>query len=217
MFQFHYIWEALPQLLQGAAITAEASALAIIVGLGVGLAVTLLRQTRSNVVRAITGVYISFARGTPLFIQVLIVYYALPALGIDVGQFVAGVLALSLNSGAYITEIIRGGLSSLSSGQMDAARAIGLSRWYRWRDIILPQTLFVILPPLTIELTALLKASALLSVIGVVELTRKSQEVISGNFHPVEIWVAAGVLYFAMCRTLTSLTKKFEEYGARHR
>jgi polar amino acid transport system permease protein len=217
MFEIHYIWDGLPQLLRGAAVTAEVSILAIIIGLGVGLAVTLLRQTRSSVARTVAGIYISFARGTPLFIQVLIVYYALPAIGIDVGQFVAGVLALSLNSGAYITEIIRGGLSSLPKGQMDAARAIGLSRGHRWRDIILPQTFFVILPPLTIELTALVKASALLSVIAVVELTRRAQEIVSGTFHPVEIWIAAGVLYFVICRALTILTKKFEEYGARYR
>jgi polar amino acid transport system permease protein len=217
MFQPHYIWDALPQLLLGAAVTLEVSTLAIAVGLVVGLVLTICRQLSFRPVNILTSVYISFARGTPLFIQVLIVYFTLPAIGLDVSQIVAGVMALSLNSAAYITEIIRGGLSAIAPGQIDAAHAIGLRRWHIWRDIILPQTLTAILPPLTIELTAVLKASALLSVIAVVELTRKAQEVISGNFRPVEIWAAAGLLYFVMCRTLSVITKRLEARGEARR
>jgi His/Glu/Gln/Arg/opine family amino acid ABC transporter permease subunit len=217
MFQLHYVWAALPQLLIGAAVTLEVSILAIALGLIVSLAITACRRHRFAPLRVLAGIYISFARGTPLFIQVLIVYFTLPVIGLDVNQFVAGVIALSFNSAAYITEIIRGGLNAIAPGQIDAARAIGLKRWLIWRDIILPQTFVVILPPLTIELTAVLKASALLSVIAVVELTRKAQEVISDNFRPVEIWVTVGVLYFVMCRALGMVTKNLEARGAMRR
>src|SRR5205809_6297090 len=148
----------------------------------------------------------SVMRGTPLFIQILMVFYVLPAVGLDIPRFFAGVIALSLNSGAYVTEIIRGGLSAIPRGQLDAARAMGMSRSLVWRHVVLPQVLMLVLPPLAIEFTSLLKASALLSVIAVVELTRTAQQIIAATFRPIELWLATGALYFVMCFLLGSVT-----------
>ena len=138
-------------------------------------------------------------------------------MGLDLPRFLAGVVALSLNSGAYVTEIIRGGLSAIARGQVDAARAVGMSRALVWRRVVLPQTLVLVLPPLTVEFTSLVKASALLSVIAVVELTRTTQQIISATFRPVELWLAAGVLYFAMCFLLGGVARRFERRAALHR
>jgi polar amino acid transport system permease protein len=156
-------------------------------------------------------------RGTPLFIQVLMVYYVLPAVGLDIPRFFAGVIALSLNSGAYVTEILRGGLSAIPRGQLDAARSVGMPRSLIWRRILLPQTFVLVLPPLTVEFTSLLKASALLSVIAVVELTRTAQQIVAATFRPVELWLVTGALYFVMCFTLGGAARWLEQRAAVYR
>jgi polar amino acid transport system permease protein len=217
MFQSRYVSDALPFLLQGALVTLEASLLAVVLGLGVGLVLTVIRQSRVRVLHHIVSLYISLMRGTPLFIQILLVFFVLPAVGLDVPRFQSGVIALSLNSGAYITEIIRGGLTAVPRGQLDAARALGMRTSLMWRHITLPQVFFLVLPPLTVEFTGLLKASALLSVIAVVELTRTAQQIIAGTFRPLEVWVTTGVLYFIMCFALGSVTRRFERLASAYR
>jgi polar amino acid transport system permease protein len=216
-FQWHYVAEALPFLLRGALVTLEVSLLAVLLGLLVGIILTLARQLRIRGLNYLVLLYISLMRGTPLFIQILIVYLGLPILGLDVPRLEAGVIALSLNSGAYITEMIRGGLTAIPQGQTDAARALGMRTRLIWGHIILPQVLFLILPPLTVEFTGLLKASALLSVIAVVELTRTAQQIIGGTFRPVEVWITTGVLYFIMCYALGAVTRRFERIASVYR
>src|SRR6202021_1957350 len=188
--------DAAPWLLQGAVMTLETSLLAIALGLPVGIALAVAQRARLRVLRAFVRVYISFARGTPLFIQVMLVFFVLPSLGFDIPRFCAGVIALSLNSGAYIAEMIRGGLTAIPKGQVEAARALSMPRTLMWRHIILPQVLTLILPPLTVEFTGLLKGSALLAVIGIVELTRTGQQMVAATFKPLEIWLLVGVFYF---------------------
>jgi His/Glu/Gln/Arg/opine family amino acid ABC transporter permease subunit len=209
--------EALPFLLQGALVTLETSLLAVALGVLVGTALTVLRQTGLRPVEWACQAYMSLMRGTPLFIQILMVYYVLPAAGLDIPRFAAGVVALSLNSGAYVTEILRGGLSAIRRGQIDAARAVGMPRWRIWRHILLPQTFVLVLPPLTVEFTSLLKASALLSVIAVIELTRTAQQIIAATFRPIEIWLATGALYFVMCSMLSVGARWLERRAAVYR
>ncbi|HUN48631.1 MAG TPA: amino acid ABC transporter permease, partial [Stellaceae bacterium] len=115
-----------------------------------------------------------------------------------------------LNSGAYVSEMIRGGLTAVPAGQIEAARALAMPRPLIWRHIILPQVMALILPPLTVEFIALVKASALLSVIGVVELTRTAQQIVAATFQPVGIWIATGVIYFIICFALALLTRRIE-------
>src|SRR5580704_2961588 len=148
---------AAPWLLQGALMTLETSLLAIALGLPVGIGLAVGMRSRLRALRGFVRIYISFARGTPLFIQIMLVFFVLPSLGLDLPRFCAGVLALSLNSGAYIAEMIRGGLTAVPRGQMEAARALSMPRALMWRHIVLPQVLALILPPLTVEFTGLLK------------------------------------------------------------
>lgn len=213
-FDFGYALRSVPVLLHGAAVTVEVALLAVMLGVVVGVILTLLRQLGSRFLGYLVAAHISLARGTPLFIQILVVYYALPGIGLDVPRFSAGVIALSLNGGAYIAEMIRGGLSAIPRGQIDAARAFGMNSSLVWRHIKLPQVFVLILPPLTVEFAALLKASSLLSVIAVVELTRTAQGIISDSFRPVEIWITTGVLYFGMCYGLGAVTRRFERLAA---
>lgn len=209
--------EAFPFLLQGALVTLETSLLAVVLGVLVGTALTVLRQSPFRPVEWACQAYMSVMRGTPLFIQILMVYYVLPAVGLDIPRFAAGVIALSLNSGAYVTEILRGGLSAIRRGQIDAARAVGMPRWRIWRHVLLPQAFVLVLPPLTVEFTSLLKASALLSVIAVVELTRTAQQIIAATFRPIEIWLATGALYFVMCSALSVAARWLERRAAVYR
>jgi polar amino acid transport system permease protein len=216
-FDTRYVVQAVPFLIRGAGVTLELSVFAVALGLLVGILLTLIRQLRIPALDALAAVYISLMRGTPLFIQILIVYFGLSAIGLDLPRFLAGVIALSLNSGAYITEMIRGGLTAIAPGQRDAAKALGMPNRYIWGHILLPQVLFLILPPLAVEFTGLLKASALLSVIGVVELTRTAQQIIIGTFRPVELWVTTAALYFVMCFALGAVTRRLERVAAAYR
>ena len=209
-FDFNVIVVQLPWLLKGAELTLSVSLLGIFFGTLVGVALALAQQSAISPLLYFVRVYISFIRGTPLFIQILIVFFILPSIGIDISRFTSGVVALSLNSGAYISEMIRGGLTSIRRGQIEAGRALGMPRPLIWRRIILPQVFTVILPPLTVEFASLLKYSALLSVIGVVELTRTAQQIIAATFKPIEIWLTVGVLYFIMCFALGVLTRRIE-------
>lgn len=215
--EFRYALEALPLLLHGALVTLETSLLAVALGVVVGTVLTVLRQSPLRPVEWACQAYMSVMRGTPLFIQILMVYYVLPAVGLDIPRFLAGVLALSLNSGAYVTEILRGGLSAIPRGQVDAARAVGMPRSLIWRHILLPQTFVLVLPPLTVEFTSLLKASALLSVIAVVELTRTAQQIIAATFRPIELWLVTGALYFVMCLALSGAARWLEQRAAVYR
>lgn len=214
---FHVILVQLPWVLRGAELTLSVSLLGIAFGTLAGIALALALQSAIQPLVYVVRFYISFIRGTPLFIQILIVFFILPSVGIDISRFTSGVVALSLNSGAYISEMIRGGLTSIARGQIEAGRALGMRRSLIWRRIVLPQVFTVILPPLTVEFASLLKYSALLSVIGVVELTRTAQQIIAATFKPIEIWVTVGVLYFIMCFSLGMLTRRIERATAVYR
>jgi His/Glu/Gln/Arg/opine family amino acid ABC transporter permease subunit len=216
-FDFNLIIAQLPWLLKGAELTLAVSLLGIVFGTLAGIALALALQSSIPPLVYFVRIYISFIRGTPLFIQILIVFFILPSIGIDISRFTSGVVALSLNSGAYISEMIRGGLTSIARGQIEAGRALGMRRSLIWRRIILPQVFTVILPPLTIEFASLIKYSALLSVIGVVELTRTAQQIIAATFRPIEIWLTVGVLYFIMCFALGMLTRRIERATAVYR
>jgi len=217
ILEWQYVTHALPFLLQGALVTIAVSLLAVLLGLILGVLITLGRRSGYNALRALVVAYISIVRGTPLFIQILIVYYGLPVLGLDIPRFESGVIALSLNSGAYISEMIRGGLLAIPQGQLDAAKAIGMRSGLIWRRITLPQVLVLVLPPLTMEFTGLLKASALLSVIGLVELTRRAQEVVGETLRSPEVWLTTAALYFVMCFALGAVTRRLEKAAAVYR
>lgn len=201
---------ALPLLLRGAVLTLELTALGLLFGIPLGLLLALARLSRLRGFEWPAVAYVEVVRGTPLLAQIYVIYFVLPAVGLQLPQFVSAVLALSLNAGAYISEIFRAGIESIDTGQMEAARALGMDYKSAMRWVILPQTLRRVLPPLTNEGVALLKDSSLISIIGLAELTRVGREQASNAGSPVTIFLAVAAIYLLMTLPLTYLVRRLE-------
>lgn len=207
-----------PTFLQGTLITIGVSLPGFLLGLVIALVLLAMQRAPVAPVRWLAHTYISLIRGTPILVQIFFVYYALPGLtGVNIPAFAAGFLALSLNSSAFVTEILRGGLSALPQGQWEAADALGMTRNATWRRVILPQLFVRVLPPLTNEFTMLVKASPLLSVITVVELTRSAQLVLLQTYAPVEAYLVAAIIYFVMLSLMSYATRRIENWSERAR
>ncbi|MBM3714093.1 MAG: amino acid ABC transporter permease, partial [Actinobacteria bacterium] len=170
----------------------------------------IVRVTRTKVLSQLMIVYVDLFRGTPLLMQIIFVYYALPYLGINLPAPVAGIVALSLNSGAYVSEIFRAGIESIERGQMEAARSLGMSYAQAMRYIIIPQTIKRVLPPLTNEFVALIKDSSLLSVIAISELLRTAREMMTWKLNPSSL-TAAALIYLIITLPLTRLVNRMEQ------
>ncbi|MCA0921557.1 amino acid ABC transporter permease [Pseudooceanicola nanhaiensis] len=180
-----------------------------------GLAAALGQRSDLAWVRAIAAFYVWFIRGTPALIQIFIVYFGMPQLGIRLSPYTAGVLALAINSGAYVTEIIRSGLQAIPKGQMESSLALGFSQRATMRTIILPQVARIILPAITNEALSTLKNTSLLSTITVVELTLYAQTLISATFRPFDFYIAVAIIYLVLTTILTQLAAFFERRYAR--
>ena len=199
------VLDALPYLLQGAARTVSVSLAGIALGLVIGTAVCVARVSGQGAAARVGGLYVSFFRGVPLLVQLLLIYYLLPVVGLNVPALVAAIAGLSLASGAYQAEILRGALNAVPRGQTEASLAFGFAPGDIWRRILLPQALRIALPPLINEFILLLKASSLISVVGIAELTRVSMNIASSTYRPLEAYVAAGALYLAINLCLAGL------------
>ena len=199
-FDISYTFDAIPRLLDGAFITLQVAILGFTLSVLLAASITVARTSlNSKILNSVLAFYVSFIRGTPILVQIFLVYYVLPVFGVNLGPFTAGIVAITLNSAAFVTEILRGGLASVPIGQFEAAKSVGISGYALWRKIILPQTFITSIPPLVNEFTMVLKATALLSLITVVELMRVSQQIYSANYHPVEILSGTFTIYFLMC------------------
>ena len=199
-FDISYTFDAIPRLLEGAFVTLQVAILGFTLSVLLATTITVARTSlNSKIFNSILAFYISFIRGTPILVQIFLVYYVLPVFGLNLGPFTAGIIAITLNSAAFVTEILRGGLASVPIGQFEATKSLGISGYTLWRKIILPQTFITCIPPLVNEFTMVLKATALLSMITVVELMRVSQQIYSANYHPVEVLSGTFVNYFLMC------------------
>ncbi|MBF5046024.1 MULTISPECIES: ABC transporter permease subunit [Myxococcaceae] len=198
-------------LLRGLVLTVALTLLSLVLGLPLGLALALARLSRRGWIRAVASSYVELFRGTPLLVQIIFVYYALPQLvGLDLAPFAAAVLALTLNCAAYVAEIFRAGIGAVDAGQLEAAQALGLSRWQGMRHVVLPQAFRHALPPLTNEAIALLKDSSLVSIIGMAELTRSGQELASQLAAPLAVWPAVALFYLLVTFPLTRLAGGLE-------
>lgn len=204
------IKHAIPLLATGLLATVKICFLAIICGTILGVLVGLASLSRNRVLRIAVLAYVDFIRGTPLLIQIFLVYFALPVIGVSLPEFWAGVIALSLNSAGFIAEIVRATVGSIERGQSEAARSIGMTHWQTLIFILLPQALRPFVPPLTNELITLVKGSALLSVISVYELTRAGQAIISVHFVPFEIFLLIALYYYALISVLAWLSRFLE-------
>jgi polar amino acid transport system permease protein len=204
------IYSSIPLLAVGLLATLKICSLAIVFGTLLGFAIGIGSLSHYRPIRWAILAYVDFVRGTPLLIQIFLVYFALPVIGINLNEYWAGVLALSLNAGGFICEIVRGGINAIEKGQTEAAKSIGMSQGQILLYILLPQSLRAILAPVTNEIITLIKGSALLSVISVYELTRAGQAIIAVHFVPFEIFLLIALYYYLMITTLAWLSRIVE-------
>jgi polar amino acid transport system permease protein len=192
------ILHSLAYLTLAAGMTLYVSVAGIVLGMVIGFAVCFARVSGNPILAWIGAFYVSFFRGVPLLVQLLFIYYFLAEFGVDVPAMVAAIGGLGLASGAFQSEILRGALNAVPQGQAEAATAFGFSRAEIWRRILLPQALRISVPPLINEFTLLLKASSLVSVVGIADLTRVSMNIASSTYRPLEAYAGAGLFYLAI-------------------
>lgn len=210
-FKFDLVADAFPLLLTGAVVTVEITAISVGLGLLIGLFAGVARICNFLPLRILAAVYVDFIRGTPLLVQIFLMYFALPMLtGMRIDPFVAAITACSINSGAYIAEIFRAGIESIDTGQMEAGRSLGMTWGQTMRYIIIPQAFKRIIPPLGNEFIAMLKDSSLVSVIGFEELTRRGQLIIARTYGSLEIWLSVAFIYLLMTLTISRFVAYLE-------
>jgi His/Glu/Gln/Arg/opine family amino acid ABC transporter permease subunit len=208
------MWGAMPRLLEGAVITLQLVVAALVLSVVLATALTVMRASAIRPLGMAVNVYISFVRGTPLLVQLFLVFYVLPVIGLDFAPLTAGIITLGFNSAAYSAEIMRGGLAALPKGQWEAARSLGLGPVAIWGRVILPQMFHLITPPLVNEFTLVIKTSPLVSVITVVEIMRIAQQIYNANFRPIEVLVGAAIIYFVIIFTIGRLGIRLERRNA---
>ena len=211
-FSFDLIVTSIPLLLTGAAVTIEITVLSIALGIFIGLFAGVARISSVKIVRLAAAVYVDFFRGTPLLVQIFIIYFALPDItGQRIDPFIAAIAGCGINSGAYVAEIFRAGIESIDKGQMEAGRSLGMTWLQTMGYIIVPQAFRRVIPPLGNEFIALLKDSSLVSVIGFEELTRRGQLIIARTYGALEIWLSVAVIYLIMTLTISRLVAYLEK------
>ncbi len=202
-------------LLWGAGITVLVSGVAIVLGMPLGLVLCFGLTSSRAWVRHLSRLYQSVWRGTPILVQLLIIYYLLPFLGLNVPPVLAAIIALTLNTVAFQAEIFRGGLLAIARGQMEAARMVGIHKWTARRHVLVPQIFRLVISSLVNETISILKNSSLVSVIAVTELMRVSQQIVATTYRPFEIYIAAAVIYIAVNFLLSLLGRAAEQRLAR--
>ena len=193
---FHYLQS--PYLLEGALLTLGISVASILLGLACGLVAALMRMSPKRIVNQPAAFYVWIMRGTPVLVQLIILYTGLPQLGIRLTVLQAAVIGLGVNEGAYLAEIFRAGIDAVPKGQFEAARAIGLTATQTMRLVILPQALRIVIPPLGNAFNGLMKTSSLASVISMDELLRRTELLIQVQFKVLEIFIVAALYYLAL-------------------
>ncbi|CNC62385.1 glutamine ABC transporter permease GlnP [Yersinia pseudotuberculosis] len=210
-FEWSAIWPAIPLLLEGAKLTLWISVLGLLGGLIIGVIAGLARAYGGWLSSNIALVFIELIRGTPIVVQVMFIYFALPMMiPLRIDPFSAAVVTIIINSGAYIAEITRGAVLSIHSGFREAGLALGLSQRGTLLYVIAPLALRRMLPPLGNQWIVSIKDTSLFIVIGVAELTRQGQEIIAGNFRAMEIWSAVAVIYLLITLALSFVLRRLE-------
>jgi len=201
---FSFLGKYSEYYIKGTEITIVLAFFAVLFGTLLGLTLTLLRRSKIKPISYIATAYVEFVRGTPLLVQIYIIYIGLPKLiGIDMPDMTVGAVALALNSGAYISEIIRAGIDAVDKGQMEAARSLGMSQRLAMSEIIIPQAFKNILPALGNEFVSIIKESSMVSVIGVAELMYNAGIVRGNTALGLEPVIVAAVIYFILTFTMT--------------
>ncbi|AKE92406.1 glutamine ABC transporter permease [Rhodococcus sp. WB1] len=199
-------------LLEGLWLTLVLSVVSIAIALVLGALFGLMRVSRNIVLRGIGTAYVDVFRGTPLLVQAFFIYFGIPAAaGFQMSAFTAGIITLSLNAGAYMAEIVRGGILSVDKGQMEAARSLGIGYLPAMRKVVMPQAVRTMIPSYINQFVITLKDTSILSVIGIAELTQTGRIIIARNFQSFQMWLIIGVIYFVVIMALTKLSDRLEK------
>lgn len=209
-------WDSLfnAYLLEGALISVGLTAGSLVLGLAIGIVLALMRLSERRALQAFAAFYCWFFRGTPLLVQLLIIYTGLPLIGLRLDVWEAALIGISLNEGAYLSEIVRAGILSVARGQREAALALGLHRGQVFRLVTWPQALRVMIPPLGNSVNGLLKTTSIASVISVDELLRRTQLLIQERFLVLELFTVAALYYLLMTTLWDMVQRRLERrYG----
>jgi polar amino acid transport system permease protein len=209
-FRWDVVVDFMPRFLAGAWVTIAMSIGALALAIVIGLVVALARLSRSRAARLVSRGYVDLIRGTPALLQIFFVYFGLPQLGFRIEPIPAGIIALGINSGAYMGEIFRAGIQSIDVGQAEAGRSLGMSHATTMRRIVLPQAVRRVIPPATGEATNVVKGTSLLSVIAITELTRVGQQVVGLTFRPIEAFLVVGLMYLVINSVISWLSTNLE-------
>jgi polar amino acid transport system permease protein len=210
-----YLWQFTDQgfawgpLMLGLGITFRITALSMALMLGIGLATALMRMSSSLVARGAARGYMELIRNSPLLIQIFFIYFVIAPI-LDISAFWAAVIALSLFEGAYASEILRAGITSIDAGQWEAAKSLGMTPYAMYRHIILPQAVRRVLPPLTSQAVSLIKDSALVSTIAILDLTQQGRMIDAETFLTFEIWFTVAAIYLAVTLALSGAVRMLE-------
>ncbi len=220
VLDFNPVFKATGQFMQGVLITLGFALATIVIGTLLGFLLCLCRISKSKVLSSISAFYISVVRGTPLLIQLYILAYGIPMLlSVNISIYISGILALGLNSSAYVAEIFRSGIQSVDSGQIEGSRSLGFSYSYTIKNVVFPQALKNILPAIGNEFVTIVKESSVVSLIGIADITRVADIVKADTLKVFEALIYAAVLYYVITTSLTFLIcfgeRKLNKYAAR--
>ena len=209
---FSPVFAGWPDILHGAIVTVEVTACALVLGCIMGLLVGIGRlDPKRRVIYGICTAYVTFIRGTPLLVQLFLLFFGLPQFNILLPAFVCGVIGLGIYSGAYVSEIVRGAIQSVDKGQMEAARSIGMSAGQAMRAVILPQAIVRMIPPLGNEFIALIKNSALVSLLTIADLMHEGQKIISVSYRSLEVYLAIALVYLILTSAAGLILQRAEQ------
>ena len=209
---FSPVWAGWPQLLRGAWVTVEITSCALLLGCFMGLLIGLGRlKPERRILYGVCTAYVAAIRGTPLLVQLFILFFGLPQFGIVLPAFFCGVIGLGLYSGAYVSEVVRGAIQSVDRGQMEAARSLGMSYRLAMRSVVLPQAAVRMIPPLGNEFIALIKNSALVSLLTIHDVMHEGQKIISVSYRSLEVYLAIAVVYFVLTGVTTLVLRHIEQ------
>ena len=216
-FQFGDVFASSEELLDGAWMTIQLSGTAMLIGLAVAVVCAMVKTSGPRPLRWLVNAYVEVIRNTPFLVQIFLIFFILPEFGIELDAFTAGIIALTNLAACFICEIVAAGIRSVPTGQVEAALASGLSRWQRMRQVVLPQAMRIVLPPLVGQYVLLIKDSSVVSAIGLTDLTRVGWLVVQRVPNGLLVFFLVGVGYFIVCYPLIMLARRLERrMGAAH-
>lgn len=211
------LWDSLlPLIKAGLMFTVPLALTSFALGLLLAFGTALARLSSNKFLKGIAEFYVWIVRGTPLLVQLFIIFYGLPSIGVTLNAFVSAVIGFTLNVGAYNSETIRAAIQSIDKGQWEASQAVGLSRGLTLRHVILPQALRVAIPPLSNSFIGLVKDTSLAAAITVTELFQVAQQITARTYEPLWLYTEAAVVYLLFCSVLTHFQDKLEAHSGRH-